>query len=243
MVIDVEIRREGAIYVGKRIAAALLVLVLLVSSLPWVATAAYYPTLRWGSRGDYVYLAQRRLSDWGYYRGAIDGVYGRKMYGAVILFQRKNGLRADGFVGPATWAALGENVTAPARAPSGGAPRGVTREEDVELLARVISAEAKGEPYEGQVAVGAVILNRIRDPRFPKTLAGVVYQTDAFESVANGTIYQYATANALRAARDALNGWDPTNGAVYFWNPATASSPWIWSRPIMKRIGMHVFAK
>ncbi|HYF93515.1 MAG TPA: spore cortex-lytic enzyme [Symbiobacteriaceae bacterium] len=224
---------------GKRVLAGFLVLMLLMVALPWTASAQQ-PTLRWGSTGASVRLAQRKLRAWGYYTGSIDGIYGRRMYGAIITFQRRNGLRADGVVGPATWAALGERG-APAR--GGGGGRGASRADDQELLARVISAEAKGEPYEGQVAVGAVILNRVRDSRFPNTLAGVVYQTHAFESVSNGAIYVPATASARRAARDALNGWDPTNGCVFFWNPAKAVSRWIWSRPIMRRIGNHVFAR
>lgn len=229
---------------GRRIIACVLLLLLLAVAFPWRAGAAPHATLRWGSRGSDVVLAQRRLRDWGYYHGALDGVYGRKMYAAVTLFQRRNGLRADGVVGPRTWAALGETVrragagTAAAR---GG--RAVNRGIDRDLLARIVSAEARGEPYEGQVAVAAVLLNRVRDPRFPNTLAGVVYQTHAFESVANGQIYQPITASARRAASDALNGWDPSGGAVFFWNPTKPVSKWIWSRPIIKRIGDHVFAR
>ncbi|HWI52972.1 MAG TPA: spore cortex-lytic enzyme [Symbiobacteriaceae bacterium] len=224
---------------GKRVLAWLLVLLLLMGALPWTASAQQ-PTLRWGSRGASVRLAQRKLKAWGYYKGSLDGVYGKRMYGAIISFQRKNGLRADGVVGPGTWAALGERGTT---AGGGGGTRAASRSDDRELLARVISAEAKGEPYEGQVAVGAVILNRMRDPRFPGTMAGVVYQTHAFESVSNGAIYHAATASSAKAARDALNGWDPTHGAVFFWNPSKAVSKWIWSRPIIKRIGNHVFAR
>ncbi|HLN63715.1 MAG TPA: spore cortex-lytic enzyme [Symbiobacteriaceae bacterium] len=224
----------------RRIVAGLLLLVLLVFAMPWTAYAQQ-PTLRWGSRGASVTLAQRRLRAWGYYHGAIDGVYGRKMYGAIITFQRKNGLRADGVVGSSTWAALGYSGRAPAG--GGGGTRAASRTDDARLLAMVISAEARGEPYEGQVAVGAVLLNRVRDSRFPGTLAGVVYQKHAFESVSNGSIYQTPAASATRAARDALNGWDPTHGAVFFWNPSKPVSGWIWSRPIIKRIGNHVFAK
>jgi N-acetylmuramoyl-L-alanine amidase len=230
----------------KRVAVGLLLLTLLMTALPWTAGAATYPTLRWGTRGPYVSLAQRRLKAWGYYGGRVDGVYGRIMYGAVVNFQRKNGLGADGVVGVRTWQALGENATAPParRGGAGGGGRGAaSRTGDAELLARVISAEAKGEPYEGQVAVGAVLLNRVRDSRFPNTLAGVVYQTHAFESVSNGAVYQPATASTVRAARDALNGWDPAGGAVFFWNPSKPVSGWIWSRPIIKRIGNHVFAR
>ncbi|HEY3364535.1 MAG TPA: spore cortex-lytic enzyme [Symbiobacteriaceae bacterium] len=225
---------------GRRIASGFLLVVILVAvAFPWAAMAAPRPTLYWGRSGPNVRLAQQRLQAWGYYRGRVDGVYGANMYAAVTWFQRANGLTADGVVGPATWTALGE-WSGGGAGPGG---RGVTRHDDVQLLAQVVSAEARGEPYEGQVAVAAVLLNRMRDPRFPGTLAGVVYQEAAFESVANGAIYQNPTRNATRAARDALNGWDPSGGAVFFWNPSKPVSPWIWSRQIIRRIGNHVFAR
>lgn len=227
---------------GRRIAVGLLLLlVLVVGAVPAPAGATQHPTLSWGSRGDYVRLAQRKLSQWGYHKGSVDGVYGRQTYTSVTLFQRRNGLTADGVVGPRTWRALGENV--PDRRAGAARATPVRRQDDLELLARVVSAEAKGEPYEGQVAVGGVILNRIRDSRFPNTLAGVVYQTHAFESVSNGEIYKPVSAASRRAAQDALNGWDPSGGAVFFWNPYKPVSKWIWSRPIQKQIGNHVFAK
>lgn len=228
---------------GKRIAAGLLVLLLLAVVIPWPAHAAPHATLRWGSRGTDVRTVQQKLKSWGYYDGAVDGVYGSKMYRAVTLFQRRNGLRVDGVVGPKTWAALGEPTEGGGAGGGGGGGSGVVRSDDRDLLARVITAEAVGEPYEGQVAVGAVILNRIRDSRFPNTLAGVVYQTHAFESVSNGMIYRAPAASSVRAARDALNGWDPSSGAVFFWNPSKPVSKWIWSRPIIRRIGNHVFAR
>jgi N-acetylmuramoyl-L-alanine amidase len=231
--------------VGRRIAAGLLLVLLLLAAFPWPAAAQTRATLRWGSRGGDVTVAQRRLATWGYYRGRVDGIYGRRTYGAVITFQRRNRLRTDGVVGPATWSALGYTGRAPARA-AATAPRrtaAASRTDEQHLLARVISAEARGEPYEGQVAVGAVLLNRVSDPRFPSTISGVVYERHAFEAVSNGTVYQPPAASALRAARDALNGWDPTQGAVFYWNPAKAVSRWVWSRPIHKRIGNHVFAR
>ncbi|HEY8347452.1 MAG TPA: spore cortex-lytic enzyme [Symbiobacteriaceae bacterium] len=225
---------------GRRIAAVMLLILLTALILPLRgAQAQGHPTLRWGSTGPSVRVAQRKLAAWGYYDGAVDGIFGPKTHAAVVLFQRRNGLTVDGIIGPETWAALGEY--------GGGTPAATTaavsRSDDLDLLARVVSAEAKGEPYVGQVAVAAVILNRMRDPRFPNTLAGVIYQTDAFESVSNGSIYQPATASARRAAQDALNGWDPTGGALFFWNPSRAVSSWIWSRPIITQIGNHVFAK
>lgn len=213
---------------------------LLVVSFPWQVGAAPRATLRWGSRGNDVCLAQRKLKAWGYYQGSIDCIYGRLMYAAVTLFQQRNGLLVDGVVGPETWRGLGYD---PGPAADGGTAKTAVRNGDLDLLARVIAAEAKGEPYEGQVAVGAVILNRVWDSRFPNTLAGVVYQTHAFESVSNGTIYQPVPASSRRAAQDALNGWDPSGGAVFFWNPSKPVSDWIWSRPIIKQIGNHVFAK
>ncbi|MGE5675585.1 MAG: spore cortex-lytic enzyme [Mycobacterium leprae] len=226
---------------GKRSALWLLLAVILATLiLPPAANAQGRPPLHWGSTGPSVTLAQRRLLAWGYYKGRVDGVYGAKMYSAVLWFQRHNGLPADGVVGPSTWAALGETG-----APIGPQPgsRGVTRSGDLDLLARLVHAEARGEPYEGQVAVAAVILNRTHDARFPSTVASVVYQQDAFESVANGSIYLTPSTTAYSAARDALNGWDPTSGCVFFWNPATAVSRWVWSRPIVKTIGHHVFAR
>lgn len=227
---------------GRRIVVGLVLALFAIALMPLFAAAAPRATLRWGSRGPDVTVAQRKLRAWGYYTGAVDGVYGRRTYAAIIKFQRRNGLTADGVVGPATWAALGETAAAaPPRRGGGGGK--VSRRDDLDLLARVVSAEARGEPYEGQVAVAAVILNRVRDARFPNTLAGVVYQTHAFESVSNGSIYQPPAAASRRAAQDALNGWDPSGGSVFFWNPSKPVSQWIWSRPIIKRIGAHVFAK
>lgn len=111
------------------------------------------------------------------------------------------------------------------------------------MLAHVIHGEARGEPYTGKVAIGAVVLNRARDSRFPKTIAGVIYQPGAFTAVSDGQINLVPDSSSYKAARDALNGWDPTYGCIYYWNPATATSKWIWSRPIVIRIGKHVFAK
>jgi N-acetylmuramoyl-L-alanine amidase len=233
---------------GKRTLFGLILLVALLAALlaPDVASGARKrATIYWGSTGPDVRVAQQKLHDWGYYKGNVDGVFLKLTYNAVVGFQKKNGLRVDGVVGPQTWAALGEYGGEVKGGGGGGSskPQGAIRQSDKDLLARLVSAEAKGEPYEGQVAVAAVILNRMRDSRFPHTLQGVVYQKDAFEPVSNGTIYQPPTASAVKATEDALNGWDPSYGALYFWNPATASSPWIWSRTITLRIGHHVFGK
>lgn len=185
----------------------------------------------WGSKGEEVIQIQTRLKNWGYYNGVIDGVYGTGTFNAVKSFQRKNGLTADGVAGSKTLAAMGIiNSSSQSN-------------NNLNLLARAINGEARGEPYEGQVAVGAVILNRVDNPNFPNTIAGVIYQSGAFDSVDDGQINLEPTTAAVKAARDALNGWDPSGGAIYFFNPATSTSKWIWSRPIIKTIGKHHFAK
>ena len=185
----------------------------------------------WGSSGDEVIQIQKKLKQWGYYNGAIDGSYGNKTYQAVKNFQSKNGLTADGVAGTKTLEALGIST------------KKTTANNNVNLLARAISGEARGEPYEGQVAVGAVILNRVNSSKFPNTLAGVIYQSGAFDSVKDGQINMEPTSAALKAAQDALSGWDPTGGCIYFFNPSTSTSKWIWSRPIVRTIGKHCFAK
>nr|WP_291257822.1 spore cortex-lytic enzyme [Flavonifractor sp.] len=199
-----------------------------VISLAQQAQAATY---RQGSTGEQVRIIQTKLKNWGYYDGAVDGIFGSGTAEAVRYFQQKNGLTADGIVGPATLKALGMST--------GGGGSG--QESTVELLARVISAEARGEPYSGQVAVGAVILNRVEHPSFPNTVAGVVYQPGAFTCMVDGQIDQPVADSAYRAARDALNGADPSGGAIYYFNPSTATSAWIWSRPLIKVIGSHRF--
>ena len=186
-----------------------------------------------GASGATVTEIQRRLKAWGYYDGAIDGVYGSRTEAAVRYFQRKNGLSADGQVGNQTLAALG--------IPASGGNSGGSYSGDLQLLARIISAEARGEPYQGQVAVGAVVLNRVRHPSFPDTLAGVIYQRDAFTAVSDGQFDEPIAESAWRAAQDALGGSDPSGGALYYFNPATATSAWIWSRPLIVTIGNHRF--
>jgi len=191
---------------------------------------------RLGSRGEEVRKIQQRLKDWGYYKGPVDGIYGPKTRDAVIAFQKKHGLTPDGIAGPQTLAKIGL-PTGKANQPAAGAWN-----SDLYLLARLIHGEARGEPYKGKVAVGAVVLNRVKDSRWPKTIAGVIYQPGAFDAVRDGQINLQPDQESINAARDALNGWDPTYGCVYYWNPATATSKWIWSRPIKVRIGKHVFA-
>lgn len=194
--------------------------------------------LKWGSRGAEVKEVQRRLKDWGFYKGSVDGIYGWRTAVAVKAFQRKHGLKPDGVVGNATAKALGirtGTVTA--------ARKSTTRSNESYTLAQCIHGEARGESYSGQVAVGAVILNRVDDSRFPKTIAGVIYQPGAFTAVADGQMFMEPDASSLKAARDALNGWDPSGGALYYYNPAKTTNKWIWSRPIIKVIGKHYFCK
>lgn len=135
---------------------------------------------------------------------------------------------------------IGQRLTIPSRGGGRAVPTGTTG--DGALLARIIFAEAGAEPYIGKVAVGGVVLNRIQSPKFPKTLAGVIYQPHAFESVSNGLVNRTPTFEAQKAAWDALRGWDPSGGALYFFNPSKPVSPWIWARRIINRIGRHVFA-
>ena len=189
---------------------------------------------KYGSQGTEVRQIQTKLKNWGYYKGNVDGIFGTATKSAVVYFQRKNGLTADGIAGPATLGAMGI-----ASGSSGGA--GGYSSSDVNLLARVISAEARGEPYVGQVAVGGVILNRIENPSFPNTLAGVIYQPGAFSCITDGGINAPVSDSAYRASRDAINGWDPSGGAIYYYNPAKATSSWIWSRPVITVIGDHRF--
>ena len=186
---------------------------------------------RLGSTGSEVTQIQTRLKKWGYYKGDVDGRYGEKTRSAVKSFQKNNGLTVDGVAGSATLAAMGISSSSASSASN----------NDVYLLARAINGEARGEPYSGQVAVGAVILNRVKHPSFPSTVAGVIYQPGAFTAVSDGQIDAAMTSSCERAARDALNGWDPTGGAIYYYNPVTATNKWIRSRPIILTIGKHVF--
>ncbi len=198
------------------------------------------------TRGEQVYVVdaltkaenktvQTKLKRWGYYTGAVDGIYGAKTKAAVKSFQRKNGLTADGIVGPKTAAALGMTI-------SGSKTSNTQSSSDLNLLAKCVHAEARGEPYTGQVAVAAVILNRVKSPSFPNTIAGVIYQPYAFTAVNDGQINLSPNSSAFKAAQDALNGWDPTYGCLYYYNPKTATSSWIWSRQTVITIGNHVFA-
>lgn len=201
-------------------------------------------TLYWGSRGQDVKNVQWKLRNWKYYDGKVDGVYGARTYRAVRRFQKKNGLKVDGVVGEGTARAMGLSLATTSRAAARKtSTAGINRKDDVYLLARAIHGEARGEPYVGKVAVGAVILNRVRHPSFPNTVAGVIYQPLAFTAVADGQINMAPGKDSIKAARDALNGWDPTYGCTYYWNPATATSRWIWSRKVVLKIGKHWFGR
>ncbi len=199
-----------------------------------VITANGYSTM--GSRGNEVRNIQQRLRDWGYYNGAVDGIYGTKTRSAVIKFQKKHNITADGVCGPKTLELIGLPTGKDTSANSGG-----YSSSDYQLLARLISAEARGETYIGQVAVGAVVLNRVEHPSFPNSISGVIYQKNAFTCINDGQFNKPVADSAYSAARDALNGMDPSGGAIYYFNPSTATSKWIWSRPLIKTIGKHRF--
>lgn len=213
----------------------LLVLILLCSLLPVIGEAA---TLKRGSTGADVSAVQKRLKQWGYYSGAIDGKFGPATERAVKWFQQKNGLKADGIVGAKTAAALGLSLSSVSSSSGSKAASG-----DVYLLAQCIYGESRGEPYKGQVAVGAVVLNRVKSSAFPNSISGVIYQRGAFSAVDDGQINLTPDANALKAAKDAMNGWDPTGGCLFYYNPDKTTNAWIRSKPIVLRIGSHVFCK
>ena len=191
------------------------------------ASAASYQQ---GASGSTVTEIQKKLSAAGYYTYSIDGIYGSRTTAAVKRFQRDSGLTVDGICGAKTLSALGISV-----------PTATADSNSRALLARLISAEARGEPYVGQVAVGAVVLNRVQHPSFPNSISGVIYQSGAFSCLSDGQFWQPVAESAYRAADDALNGWDPTGGAIYYFNPSTATSKWIWSRPLILTIGKHRF--
>lgn len=195
-----------------------------------------YSLSQYGSRGEEVKKIQTKLKNWGYYNGSIDGVYGSKTYEAVKNFQRKNGLTADGIAGSKTLAALGINSS------SSSGDRS-SNNSDLNLLSHLVFGEARGEPYVGMVAVAATVMNRVSDSRFPNSVAGVIYQSGAYTCVSDGQINLQYDNNAKKAAQDAINGWDPTYGCIYYFNPNTATSKWIWSRPQVLTIGKHIFCK
>lgn len=208
-----------------------------------LAPATRADSLRRGSEGDQVITLQKKLKNWGYYTGSVDGIFGSETEEAVRYFQRKNGLAVDGVVGPDTARALGMTLTGGSAQASGGSSGTNSSSGDLYLLARCVYGEARGEPYKGQVAVAAVILNRTKNSGFPNSIAGVIYQPGAFSVVADGQINLTPDETALRAARDAMNGWDPTGGCLYYYNPDKTSNEWMLARPVALRIGDHVFCR
>lgn len=210
------------------------ILSLLFIETPDVAQAA---VLKQGSRGDRVKTVQQKLIRWGYLKGSADGIFGAKTKAAVIAFQKKNGLTADGIIGTRTAQALGISLSGTTSSSSSSSASST----DLNLLARVVYGEARGEPYTGQVAVAAVVLNRVRSSSFPNSVAGVVYQSGAFDCVSDGQINLTPNQSAYNAAKDALNGWDPTYGCLFYYNPRTATSKWMLSRTVKLSIGNHAF--
>lgn len=196
-----------------------------------------YALSKYGSRGEEVKKIQTKLKQWGYYSGNIDGIYGTGTFNAVKSFQKKNELDVDGIAGEKTLKALG--ITSG----SNNSNSATSNNTDLNLLSRVVYGEARGEPYKGMVAVAASVLNRVADSRFPNTIAGVVYQAGAYTCVSDGQINLEPDETARKAAQDAINGWDPTSGCIYYFNPDTATSSWIWSRPQVLTIGKHIFCK
>lgn len=219
---------------GKKVALALCLFLCVAVAFTATLKNADAEVLRQGSSGSLVKKVQTKLKNWGYYTGNADGIYGSKTVTAVRYFQRKNGLTADGIVGAKTAAAMGITLTSSSGQASASG-------NDLYLLARCVYGEARGEPYTGKVAVAAVILNRVKSSSFPNTVSGVIYQSGAFTAVDDGQINLGTDDECLRAAQDALNGWDPTYGCVYYYNPKTATNKWIRSRPVVVTIGNHVF--
>lgn len=203
------------------------------------AAAMAASVTRYGQRGGYVWELQNRLRFLGYYSGKVDGIYGWKTLQAVRNFQSQFGLRVDGLVGAKTK----EKLWLATRNWQGGIGQGGFSSHDIEMMARTVYGEARGEPYIGKVAVAAVILNRVESSQFPSTPSSVIFQPGAFTAVADGQIWLTPDATAYQAVRDAINGWDPTGGALYYFNPVTATSKWIWTRPQIKQIGKHIFTR
>lgn len=223
-------RKKWSIFVA-------LTLILLMSSVAFSALGDR--TLSRGSRGPEVVDLQRRLNMLGYVTGPQDGIFGRKTYSAVRLFQKEHGLAVDGMAGTRTIQEL-KRLTGTSTS-SGGKSVGL-KSSDIDLLAHVVSAEARGEPYRGQIAVAAVVLNRIDSRSFPNTVTDIVYQPGAFSCVDDGQLYNNPSSSSYNAVYEALNGTDPSYGAIYYFNPAKTSNRFIWSRPQIVQIGNHIFA-
>ena len=230
---------------NKKLKNILVIILLIISIISYLSYNIFfredvnssYALSKYGSRGDEVRQIQTKLKRWGYYNGNIDGIYGSQTQEAVRYFQRKNGLTVDGIAGPATLKAMGIYSSSSSSSSSS------SNTSNVNLLARLIYGEARGEPYTGQVAVGAVVMNRVKNSSFPNSVSGVIYQSGAFDAVKDGQINLTPDSTAKKAAQDAINGWDPSYGAIYYFNPSTATNKWIWSRPMTVTIGRHRFCK
>lgn len=235
-------------YAFSRFKAILMILILFLTfTFEYAAlnlTRTTISNLYWGTSGNDVTQVQTRLRDWGYYKGPIDGFFGVKMWLAVRRFQANNGLYITGTVDDQTKTALGFDIgAASAISSTYNASTSTTTNDDVYLLAMLISGEARGEPYVGKVAVGAVVMNRIRSPKFPHTIAGVIFQPGAFSAVDDGQMWVPPTSDCIKAAQDAIAGWDPTGGALYYYNAARVQNFWIFNKPIITQIGRHIFAR
>ena len=226
--------------VKRNIGILLIISIMLFVSYNVVVRNAEVQALsKYGSKGEEVKQIQTKLKRWGYYSGSVDGIYGSQTLAAVKLFQKKNGLTVDGIAGTKTLQAMGIFNSSNSSSSSSSN----VSSSNLNLLSRVVYGEARGESYTGQVAVAAVVLNRVKSSSFPNTISGVVYQSGAFDCVSDGQINLTPNETAKKAAQDALNGWDPTYGAIYYFNPATATNKWIWSRPMTVTIGKHRFCK
>ena len=226
--------------VKRKIGILLIIAIMLFVSYNVVVRNAEVQALsKYGSRGEEVKQIQTKLKRWGYYSGSVDGIYGSQTLAAVKLFQKKNGLTVDGIAGTKTLQAMGIFNSSNSSSSSSSN----VSSSNLNLLSRVVYGEARGESYTGQVAVAAVVLNRVKSSSFPNTISGVVYQSGAFDCVSDGQINLTPNETAKKAAQDALNGWDPSYGALYYFNPATATNKWIWSRPMTVTIGKHRFCK
>ena len=220
---------------NKSIILLIMILILLILIVFETNTIALS---RYGSRGAEVSQIQTKLKRWGYYNGNVDGIYGSQTLAAVKYFQRSNGLTVDGIAGTKTLNAMGIMSSS-----SSGGGSSTSSNNNLNLLSRLVYSEARGETYTGQVAVAAVVLNKVRSSSFPNTISGVIYERGAFDAVSDGQINLSPDSTARKAAQDALNGWDPSYGAIYYFNPNTATSAWIWSRPMTVTIGNHRFCK
>ena len=214
------------------------IFILILLSICVLLIPVCYGISRYGSTGEEVKQIQKKLKEWGYYNGSVDGIYGSKTFDALKKFQSKNGLKVDGVAGEKTLSALGITSSS-----SNSQSSNNVNNTDLNLLSKLVHGEARGEPYKGMVAVAATVLNRVADSRFPNSIAGVIYQSGAYTCVADGQINLEASSQARKAAQDAINGWDPTSGCIYYFNPDTATSGWIWTRPQVMTIGKHIFCK